>query len=86
MKIALFTTNPPWGGEDFSRYGRAGVPILLYRVGSVDQSRLDRFSEMQLPLPTLHSSTYYPDIDLTLETGIKTLVAASLELLKKPSS
>ncbi len=74
------------GGEDFSRYGRAGVPILMYRVGSVEQSRLDRFSTLQLPPPTLHSSTYYPDIDLTLETGIKTLVAASLELLKKPSS
>ncbi len=78
--------EPSMGGEDFSRYGRAGVPILLYRVGSIEQARLDRFANMQLPPPSLHSSTYYPDIDLTLETGIRSLVAASLELLKKPSS
>jgi len=78
--------EPSMGGEDFSRYGKEGVPIVLYRVGSVEKARLDRFASMRLPPPSLHSSTYYPDIDLTLETGIKTLVAAALDLLKKPAS
>ncbi|MFG0333154.1 MAG: M20 family metallopeptidase, partial [Maioricimonas sp. JB049] len=32
------------GGEDFSRYGRAGVPIFMFRVGSVSQQRLDGFA------------------------------------------
>jgi len=82
----VITDEPSMGGEDFSRFGRAGVPILLYRVGSIEKSRLDRFANMQLPPPSLHSSTYYPDIDPTLKTGIKTLVAAALCLLKKPAS
>lgn len=82
----VIVDEPSMGGEDFSRYGRAGVPILLYRIGSIEKSRLDRFANMQLPPPSLHSSTYYPDIDLTLQTGIKTLVAAALDLLKKPAS
>jgi len=78
--------EPSMGGEDFSRYGKAGIPILLYRVGSVEKLRLDRFANMQLPPPSLHSSTYYPDIDLTLRTGIQTMTAAALDLLKKPST
>ncbi len=82
----VLTDEPSMGGEDFSRYGRAGIPILLYRVGSVGQDRLDRFSKMQLPPPSLHSSSYYPDIDLTLKIGFKTMVAAALDLLKKPKS
>ena len=28
------------GGEDFSRYGRAGVPIFMFRLGSVEPKRL----------------------------------------------
>src|SRR5690606_15184743 len=51
------------GGEDFSQYGRAGVPILMYRLGSVDQSRLDRFKSLGVSPPSLHSATYYPDLD-----------------------
>ncbi len=83
---SVITDEPSMGGEDFSRYGRAGIPILLYRVGSVEKSRLDRFANMQLPPPSLHSSTYYPDIDLTLKTGIKTLAAAAMDLLQKPAT
>ena len=78
--------EPSMGGEDFSRYGKEGIPILLYRIGSVEKARLDRFANMQLPPPSLHSSTYYPDIDLTLKTGIRTLTAAALDLLKKPAT
>ncbi|HBV62141.1 MAG TPA: hypothetical protein DEF45_03875 [Rhodopirellula sp.] len=54
------------GCEDFSRYGREGVPILMYRLGSVKQSRLDCFKELGVPAPSLHSSRYYPDVESTL--------------------
>ena len=73
---------PSMGGEDFSRYGRAGVPILMYRLGSVSQKRLDRFEQLGVPPPSLHSDTYYPDVEPTLRTGISTMTAAALDLLQ----
>ena len=75
--------EPSMGGEDFSRYGRAGVPILMYRLGSVSEKRLNRFKELGVPPPSLHSSQYYPDIEPTLQTGFLTMSAAALELLAK---
>ena len=75
--------EPSMGGEDFSRYGREGVPILMYRLGSVNQSRLDRFKALSVPPPSLHSSQYYPDVEPTLTTGILTMTGAALKLLEK---
>ena len=73
--------EPSMGGEDFSRYGREGVPILMYRLGSVNQARLDRFKALGVPAPSLHSSQYYPDVEPTLNTGILTMTGAALDLL-----
>jgi len=70
------------GGEDFSRYGKAGVPILMYRLGSVEQRRLDRFKELGQKPPSLHSPLYYPDVEEALVTGVSSMSAAALELLK----
>ena len=73
--------NRRWGGEDFSRYGRAGVPILMFRLGSVEARRLDRYRQLGIPAPSLHSASYYPDIEPTLVTGITAMSAAVLNLL-----
>ena len=69
------------GFEDFSHYSRMGTPILLYGLGSVSQARLDRFKELGGP-PSLHSATYYPDFEPTLQTGFMTMSAAALLLLE----
>ena len=69
------------GGEDFSQYGKAGVPTVIFWLGSVDPKRLARYEQLgQLP-PTLHSPFYYPDYQETLVTGITAIVGATLELL-----
>ncbi len=73
--------EPSMGGEDFSQYGRAGVPILMYRLGSVSQRRLDRFKDLGVPPPSLHSSQYYPDVEPSLRSGVATMTAAALDLL-----
>jgi len=75
--------EPSMGGEDFSRYGKAGVPILMYRLGSVDPRRLERFKQLGASPPSLHSPRYYPDAEATLSTGIQTMANVALELLKK---
>ena len=69
------------GGEDFSRYGKAGVPILMYRLGSVEANRLARYKELGQQPPSLHSPLYYPDAEPTLETAMKTMINAGLEIL-----
>jgi len=75
--------EPAMGGEDFSRYGRAGVPILMYRLGVVLPERMASFEQRGIPLPTLHSSEFYPDLEPTLRSGVLSMTAAALELLAK---
>jgi hippurate hydrolase len=74
--------EPQMGGEDFSEFGLAGVPIFMYRLGTVDAKRLASFTERKLEPPSLHSPIYYPDATDTLTTGVRTMTAAVMELLK----
>jgi amidohydrolase len=69
------------GGEDFSRYGLAGVPIFMYRLGSVERQRLSRIAESGATPPSLHSAKYYPDVRPTLNTGVTSMVSVVRELL-----
>lgn len=77
--------KPEMGGEDFARYGREEpkIPIFMYRLGSIPPTR---FAESQRPgarpLPSLHSAVYLPDRVPTIKTGVVTMTAAALELLK----
>jgi hippurate hydrolase len=73
--------DPTMGGEDFSEYGLAGVPIFMFRLGSVDAQRLAGFKRLNQTAPTLHSPDYYPDAEAALSTGIAVMSSAVLELL-----
>lgn len=76
------SSEPSMGGEDFSHYGRAGVPILMFRLGAVSPKRLAAYkAEGRLP-PSLHSPLFYPDAEEALKTGVTALSAAALELLQ----
>jgi amidohydrolase len=81
-KENVLEVEPVMGGEDFSQYGLAGVPILMYRLGSVSERRLDQYAMAGRTPPSLHSPIYYPDFEDTLKTGIATMSNAVLELLK----
>jgi hippurate hydrolase len=70
------------GGEDFSYYGQAGVPSLMFWLGSVEQKRLARYAQLGQTPPSLHSPLYYPDYEPTLTTGIQVMASGALELLK----
>jgi len=75
-------SEPSMGGEDFSRYGKAGVPICYYRLGAVDPKRLARYAKEGQQPPSLHSPHFYPDAEETLTVGITTMASVALELLK----
>lgn len=77
----VLQVEPVMGAEDFSLFGKAGVPILMYRLGSVSQRRLDQLAMAKRSPPSLHSSLYYPDFEPTLRTGIATMTQAVLALM-----
>ena len=70
------------GGEDFSRYGRAGVPILMIRLGAVDGERLRRYEQLEQAPPSLHSPLFYPDVEDALKTSVPAMSEAAIELLQ----
>ena len=77
-------TAPVMGGEDFSQYGRAGVPATLVWVGAVEPAKYQASKAGGAALPSLHSSRFAPDREPTIRTGVKTVTLAALELLGKP--
>ena len=75
---------PIMGGEDFSRYGRAGVPIFLYFLGTVAPERVAAAAkEGAQPLPSLHSDQFYPVPEPSIRTGVLTMSMAVLNLVGK---
>ena len=76
---------PSMGGEDFGRIGRAGVPIVMLKLGAVNRERLDQYTERGEQPPSLHSPKFYPDPEQTITTGVATLAATALELLRPTS-
>jgi hippurate hydrolase len=78
---AVVRRDPEMGAEDFSEYGRAGVPIFMFRLGSVPAARIEAADAGQ-PLPSLHSSLYHPEPEPTIKTGVKAMSALVLELLR----
>jgi len=73
--------EPSMGGEDFSEYGLAGVPICMLRLGSVDASRLAQYKRIEQEPPSLHSASYYPDAEPTLRTGFLVTTGVAIDLL-----
>ncbi|MEO8189799.1 MAG: amidohydrolase [Acidobacteriota bacterium] len=76
--------TPVMGGEDFSEYGRAGVPALQFEIGAVEPGRYAESQKNGTPLPSLHSSQFAPDRVATIRMGASSLTVAALELLGKP--
>ncbi len=76
--------QPVMGGEDFSEYGRAGVPAVMLWLGTVEPKRHAEARAAGETLPSLHSALFAPDRERTLRTGVTALTTSALELLGKP--
>jgi len=72
---------PSMGGEDFSLYGRAGVPACMFSLGTVDAKRLAGYERVGQPSPGLHSPLYYPDAEPSIETGVTAMTSVLLDLM-----
>jgi hippurate hydrolase len=71
------------GGEDFSFYGLAGVPIFMFRLGTVPPEKIEAAKDGGDPLPTLHSAHYRPDLRPSLRTGLIASASAMMALMPK---
>ena len=79
----VIPAEPSMGGEDFSEYGLAGVPIFMFRLGSVNAERLAEMKKDGKTPPSLHSPFYYPDAKEAITTGVTAMTAALLDLMAK---
>jgi amidohydrolase len=72
-------TPPVMAGEDFAEYGRTedDIPAMIFWLGTVDPARVASGE----PLPSLHSPFFKPEPRAAVETGVRAMTAAALELL-----
>jgi amidohydrolase len=77
-------TPPVMGAEDFSEYGRAGVPAALFWVGAQDPKAFAEAKRTGAKLPSNHSSGFAPVREPTIRASVATLVTSALELLGRP--
>jgi amidohydrolase len=77
---------PEMASEDFSEYGQAGVPAVIFRLGAADPDALAKAHAAGGELPSLHSALFAPDRDPTLATGVEAEVAMLLDLLGGPKA
>jgi hippurate hydrolase len=74
-------TAPEMVSEDFSVYGEAGVPLLMFRIGATSQAALDASAQSGVPVPSLHSARFAPEREPTIKTAATAEVLALRELM-----
>jgi hippurate hydrolase len=83
LKTALgdrFRVSPPGtASEDFSEFGSAGVPSMMFNIGVYDQERIDAARNgTGPPIPSNHSPLFAPVPKPTIETGVTAMTLAVL--------
>jgi hippurate hydrolase len=72
------------GGEDFSRYGREGVPVCMFFLGTIDDPRWSDSKKPGAPLlPSMHSDSFWPAIEPSIRTGVLAMSMAVMDLIGK---
>jgi len=74
------------GSEDFSEYGHAGVPAVLFWIGATEPQKFAEAKAKGVSPPFQHSPNFAPDRERTIRTATATLTISALELLGRPSS
>ncbi len=69
------------GAEDFGLFSAGGVPIFMFRLGTIPPERFAEAKAKGETLPSLHSAVYHPDIEPSIATGVKAMSRAVMDLL-----
>ena len=73
--------DPTMGAEDFGLFNQGGVPIFMFRLGTIPPDRYAAARAKGESLPSLHSALYQPDPVPSVQTGIRAMTAAVLGLM-----
>nr|WP_229773419.1 amidohydrolase [Iodidimonas muriae] len=73
-------SNPVMGGEDFGRYGREGIPSVIFWLGAVEPERVAAARRGEISLPSLHSPYFAPLPEPTIKTGVAAMTHAAFTL------
>jgi len=69
--------------EDFTEFGRAGIPTLVFWLGAAEPKALDTAKAAGKTLLGPHNPRFAPDREPTIRTGASALALSALELLGK---
>jgi len=77
--------DPEMASEDFGLFGLEGrqIPIFMFRLGATSAARMAESKRTGKPLPSLHSSLFYPEPEPAIRAGVTAETAAVLDLLRK---
>jgi hippurate hydrolase len=76
--------EPQMVSEDFGLFGLDGqIPTFMFHLGAVPASRLDESKRTGVPLPSLHSSLFYPEAEPAIRTGVTATTAAVIDLMRR---
>ena len=77
--------SPVMGGEDFGMFGRVEpiIPTALFWLGAVNKNIYEKAIREDIVLPSLHSDLFLPDPEPTIETGVKAMTGAALDLFNE---
>jgi amidohydrolase len=75
---------PSMIGEDFSRFAthKKKSPLCMFWLGTASPEKIKIAQDTGVPLPSLHTSMYAPDLEPSMKTGILSMTAAAMSLLK----
>jgi amidohydrolase len=74
---------PMMASEDFGYLSLdQKIPSVTFWLGAVDPAKVKASKEGGAPLPSLHSALFAPVPESTLRTGVKSMTAAVLDLMK----
>jgi amidohydrolase len=83
-EMSVVQGDPIMASEDFSEFGRAGIPSVIFWVGATEPARLAEAKTKGMSLPSLHSSLFAPYLPATLKTAIRAESTAALAVLDQP--
>ena len=80
----VIKVSPVMGGEDFGMFGRVEpiIPTALFWLGAVNTKVYEKAQKEDLILPSLHSDLFLPDAEPAIDTGVKAMTSAILDLYK----
>ena len=81
----VLDSKPEMASEDFGLFGLEGrqIPVFMLRLGAADPEKLKESLRTGKPLPSLHSSLFFPMVEPAIRTGVIAMTSSVLELMAK---